>query len=494
MNSSHGGEPVPTVRLRRDAELLVPPDAPGDLRVAFPLGEVPFRQASRAVRAALTRLAAGDVPENDLAAQVIAEAGATSLLQLQGLLRQLTATGLLEHVVVVDGLPVARLVPVGRGAPGRPPKLDDDALVKLSRYAIVRAEGGVLVAQAPRSHLQVELAPPAAEVVTALADWTTPKQLLADLRGLGETAVAQVLGLCAQAELLVTGGPEEDPEDGGLARAQWAVTDLWEHARSRGTRLSAGFGGSYRFRDRFAPLPPVPAPVSATRVELPVPDLAAIAANEPSLTQVLEQRRSVREHDDAAPITLAQLGELLFRTSRVRQIVASPDGQEVVDKPTPGGGALHELEIYPMVSNCAGLAPGLWHYRSGDHELELVSEPTPATTTLVATARATCLMEADPQVVLIVAARFGRTMWKYESMAYSLTLKHVGVLYQTLYLVGSAMGLGVCGLGGGDAGDFARASGLDYYDTGSVGELVLGSRPPHLTDHAMTFTTTRPQP
>jgi hypothetical protein len=35
----------------------------------------------------------------------------------------------------------------------------------------------------------------------------------------------------------------------------------------------------------------------------------------------------------------------------------------------------------------------------------------------------------------------------------------------------------VCGLGGGDAAEFARATGLDYLAEGTVGELVVGSRP-----------------
>jgi SagB-type dehydrogenase family enzyme len=496
MTPRGGGEPLTMLRLRRDAELSVPPDAPDALRVLYPLGELPFPQKSPGMRTALTVLADGDVSEADLAALVVAGAGAAGLLQLHSLLRKLTMTGLLEHAVYVDGEPLARLVPLGRGLPSRPRRLDDDALLKLSRHAIVRAEGGVLVAQAPRSHFQVELSPPTMELVARLADWTPAKQLLADVTGLQEEALVQVLGLCVQAELLATRGPEEeDPEEATLAQGQWSLPDLWQHARSRGTGLSTGFGGTYRFRDRFAALPAVPEPGPGVRVDLPVPSFTEIAAKDPSFTEVLEQRRSIREHDADSPITLAQLGELLFRTARVRAVMESPDGQDVLDTPTPGGGAVHEIEIYPMVTDCAGLAPGLWHYRSGDHALELVAEPGPATAALVAGARATCLMDADPQVVLILAARFGRAAWKYESMSYALTLKHVGVHYQTFYLVGTAMGLGVCGLGAGDAGDFALASGLDYYETGSVGELVVGSRPPHLQDNAMTFTPmTRPQP
>jgi SagB-type dehydrogenase family enzyme len=68
-------------------------------------------------------------------------------------------------------------------------------------------------------------------------------------------------------------------------------------------------------------------------------------------------------------------------------------------------------------------------------------------------------------------------MWKYQSMAYALTLKHVGVLYQVMYCVATAMGLAACALGGGDSDAFAEATGLDYLAETSVGEFILGSRP-----------------
>jgi SagB-type dehydrogenase family enzyme len=189
---------------------------------------------------------------------------------------------------------------------------------------------------------------------------------------------------------------------------------------------------------------------------------------------VLEARRSLRRHDDAAPITADQLGELLFRTVRIRQAVPA-GGDELVDRPFPAGGSLHELEVYPVVTRCTGLTPGIWHYDGTHHVFEKVNDPTDAMGELVTQARVTSLMDTDPQVLLIIAARFGRVMWKYESMAYALILKHVGVLYQTLYLTATAMGLAPCAQGGGSSDLFAAASGLDYYSEGSVGEFVVGS-------------------
>jgi len=69
-----------------------------------------------------------------------------------------------------------------------------------------------------------------------------------------------------------------------------------------------------------------------------------------------------------------------------------------------------------------------------------------------------------------------RVSWKYSSLAYALTLKNVGALYQTMYLVATAMGLAACALGGGDTDLAASTLGLDYLREGCVGELALGSR------------------
>ena len=80
-------------------------------------------------------------------------------------------------------------------------------------------------------------------------------------------------------------------------------------------------------------------------------------------------------------------------------------------------------------------------------------------------------------MLVVLAARFGRLMRRYESLAYAMILKDVGVVFQTMYLVATAMGLAGCALGGGDSDVFAHAAGLDYYAETSVGEFMLGSAP-----------------
>jgi hypothetical protein len=58
-----------------------------------------------------------------------------------------------------------------------------------------------------------------------------------------------------------------------------------------------------------------------------------------------------------------------------------------------------------------------------------------------------------------------------------LILKHVGVLYQTMYCVATAMNLAPCALGGGDSLAFTEATGRDPLEEPCVGEFLLGSRP-----------------
>jgi hypothetical protein len=76
--------------------------------------------------------------------------------------------------------------------------------------------------------------------------------------------------------------------------------------------------------------------------------------------------------------------------------------------------------------------------------------------------------DVRPDALVTVTSRFQRMAWKYRAMAYATTLRHTGVLYQTMYLVATAMGLAPCGLGNGDADMSARVLGLDYLKESSV--------------------------
>jgi SagB-type dehydrogenase family enzyme len=81
---------------------------------------------------------------------------------------------------------------------------------------------------------------------------------------------------------------------------------------------------------------------------------------------------------------------------------------------------------------------------------------------------------AAPQILITIAARFGRISWKYSSIAYSLILKDVGVLIQTFYLMATGMRLGGCAIGITNIDLFAKMTGIEFHVEGPVGQFAIG--------------------
>lgn len=392
------------------------------------------------------------------------------------LTNRLEAAGWIARTIASDGMPLATREPLAFAEVLTRRGVDRAVPVKLSRFAFLHADDGRLVLESGSARARVVLDDPRlAGLVAALAAPVAPGELDPVPFGLEEDERDAVLTLLLGAGLVLRlDGP--DPERDEPALAQWDPVDLLFHAHSRLGRRAGGYGGTYPHRDRF-PEPPAVRAETGEALVLPRPDLDAVAAADPPLTHAIERRRSIRVHDDDAPIDVRALGELLFRAARVTRVLHDEEGGSYAARPYPSGGGLYELDVYPVVRLCAGVGPGLYRYDASAHALVALAEPGPAVAGLLEQARVAALMEHPPQVLLVLAARFGRVSWKYEGVAYALTLKHVGVAYQTLYLVATAMGLAPCGLGGGDSDLFARAAGLDYATETSVGEFIVGSRP-----------------
>ena len=150
---------------------------------------------------------------------------------------------------------------------------------------------------------------------------------------------------------------------------------------------------------------------------------------------------------------------------------------ETTSRPYPNGGASYELELYPIVDRCEGLLPGFYHYDPQEHALEPLAPPNTFTEQFLQDARAFSGQSVRPGILFMIAARFGRVSWKYASIAYATILKNVGALYQTMYLVATAMRLAPCALGAGNSDRFSQLLGEDYYEETAVGEFMLGTLP-----------------
>jgi oxazoline/thiazoline dehydrogenase len=386
----------------------------------------------------------------------------------RSLLASLQVNAWITSTLYEDTTPLAALEPVGttlrlRGEPGRAKKLR-----RLSRFCVMRAIDGQAVLESPRTSTRLVVHDPslgALLIALAQGNGSVP----AEASGHRATAVL---------ELLERGGllADED-EDTSQRLVQWDAHDMLFHQHSRVGRSLRPYGGTYHLRSRFD-LPPRRVRRGADRIDLDRPALDAAAGTDPPLQAVIEQRRSIRQHDDARPISRRQLGEFLYRTTSDRPADYLPGAR----RPYPGGGAMYELQVYPVVRLCDGLDPGLYWYDSAEHALALVSADQSLNARLLQSARRSTDQPTEPQVLLVIAARVGRMMWKYERMPYAAVLKHVGVLLHQFYLVATALGLAPCGIGGGDSEAFAVASGVDPYEEPNVGEFMLGSRPAEIAD------------
>jgi SagB-type dehydrogenase family enzyme len=461
----------------------------GALLVQGPGVQVSLRRVAPLLLDALGQL---DPPgeDEDCLVELVRGGGNGSLARWYYYLECLSRRGLLCHCTHANGTRLATLVAVSGSFVARPARAVTGRRYVLSRFAYLRREGSRAVLESPLAHARVILDDcRTGALIAALAAPATAEELATRVGELPADAVLGVLSVLLRAGMLAEAGAEGTwAEDDDPALQTWAFHDLLFHARSRRGRFDAPYGGTYRFAGRVVPPPALkPAPAGESR-ELYRPDLARLERDDPPLARVQERRRSARDFDAQRPITDRQLGEFLFRVARVKECrqteVATDYGpirMDFASRPYPAGGGLYELEFYAAVNVCANLDPGLYHYDPARHRLTRLCGRTAEVGGLLRdAAESTAIPEDNLQVLLILAARFPRLAWKYESIAYALTLKHVGVVFQTMYLAATAMGLAPRAIGGGDADLFVRAVGTDYRAETSVGEFLLGSQRPGL--------------
>jgi SagB-type dehydrogenase family enzyme len=194
-----------------------------------------------------------------------------------------------------------------------------------------------------------------------------------------------------------------------------------------------------------------------------------------SLSRALESRRSRREGRED-PLNIGQLGSLLYHSARATevQLARAPDGYDVRRHLYPTGGGMGEIELYLSIHRCDGLAPGFYHYDPVNHCVTRLAAAAPLDIEKLGNAASRAAgRRGQHDLVLLFAARVMRSFWKYEAMAYSMVLRDVGAVTQTLYLVACALGLASCAIGNGDAALFARLAGTDPWTEPLVGELAI---------------------
>ncbi len=158
-----------------------------------------------------------------------------------------------------------------------------------------------------------------------------------------------------------------------------------------------------------------------------------------SVEKALLERRSIRDYNQE-PLTLEQLGQLFWAA----QGVTDSDGKRTA----PSAGALYPLEVYAVVGNVDGVAPGVYRYRPETHTMVKVLDGD----CRKALCRAALNQESISQgaVDIVIAAVYERTTGKYGERGIRYVYLEAGHAAQNIYLQAVARGLGTVTIGAFD--------------------------------------------
>jgi putative peptide maturation dehydrogenase len=287
-----------------------------------------------------------------------------------------------------------------------------------------------------------------------------------------------VVGELVRKGLAVVEGNGARPHDESLQQAGWNLYAALYHARTRwsGIDLEVGEGdaaaealraATRAHLDAHGAPPPHfhTAPDAIGTHELPLVNRSG------GLYEALASRKTSRMFDRSHRLSERELSVLLRTVYGVHGTAPIGAGGAGVRRTSPSGGGLHPIEAYPLVIDAEGVEPGLYHYHSGDHSLELLERLSEGDAAELAGAF-TCGQGyfSGASMLVVLAARFGRSFWKYRGheKAYAVTLMDAGHLSQTFYLVCADLGLGAFVTAAINNADIDERLGLDGFEQGSL--------------------------
>jgi putative peptide maturation dehydrogenase len=215
----------------------------------------------------------------------------------------------------------------------------------------------------------------------------------------------------------------------------------------------------------------------------------------PTDFDALLSARSTCRNFSAAGVTLQDLAVVLGRALGAQAARDFHPGATVFKKHSPSGGGLHPVDGYVLARRVEGLAPGRYHYdpagllrpidgdgfdaAEGDGRLDAAladSDFAGAALRLVAGQQ----WFADAPVLVLLAARFDRSFWKYRrhAKAWKVVQLDAGHVSQTFLLAATERGFGAFITAAIDDAMAERLFGLDGLATGAVAVCGFGPRDP----------------
>jgi SagB-type dehydrogenase family enzyme len=155
--------------------------------------------------------------------------------------------------------------------------------------------------------------------------------------------------------------------------------------------------------------------------------------------EAIRKRRSTRSYS-GKPMEIEELSAILFSA---QGITGELEGTKL--RAAPSAGALYPIELYAVVHNIKGLAPGLYHYNPFEHSLTQLREGDLRN----AICNAGLMQEAlrNANVVLVLSAIPERTTRKYGERGRRYIYMEAGHIAENALLEAVSLGLGAVPIG-----------------------------------------------
>jgi SagB-type dehydrogenase family enzyme len=179
------------------------------------------------------------------------------------------------------------------------------------------------------------------------------------------------------------------------------------------------------------------------------------------LGELLMRRRSDKA-DVPRPLGASQLSAVLAAC-----YASGPDGR----RPVPSGGGLYPLELYVVAAAVNGVERGVYHFHPFRSRLYRLA---PLDWNAVRDALAAPELLERTSALLVVAAMFSRTRFKYGPRGYRFALLEAGHLAQNALLAATDLGVPALPVGGFFDRRLDAVVGADGLEEASVYAIALG--------------------
>ncbi|RAK68047.1 SagB family peptide dehydrogenase [Hymenobacter edaphi] len=209
---------------------------------------------------------------------------------------------------------------------------------------------------------------------------------------------------------------------------------------------------------------------------VPLADYREVPAPAVDFVELVRQRQSTRNYQPGYQLSLYELFVLLNYSYGISRQDPIPEGGHMSYRYVPSPGGLYPLELYVVLFD-SHVTPGLYHFRPDTLELECLREGD-------FRSEMRKHIQAEPYIninaasgLVLTTGIFERVMIKYGERGYRFMLHESGFVSQMMTLLGEALGLGSCMVGGYDDQKLNRFLGVNGVFETVQNVMILGKKP-----------------